>query len=303
MAGRRPARSSIAVVASIAVAAVAGLLVTAAALDDDGRKSTTTTTSSSTSTARHTTTTVEQAFPSGEEWSITSALELPATLTTTSAPAPPTTTVEGPPPASPPAPGQYVYAETIDGETAERVYRIEDRPPAEGEQRVPGELQFLVTLQIEGGGVTTITSWRPETVLAIQTIFRLPDVEGSCDWNPDLAQLLLPLAVDATWTYATSCTADFGSQQVTIDRTGEFRVVADERLTVADQGAAVWRIESKETTRFGGGLERTDQEIRTWWFAPKYGLTVREDAQVRRQTREGATDVTIHRQLVALRPV
>lgn len=302
---RRGPRSSIAVVVSLAVAAVAGLIVTAAALDDDeapSRRSLTTSTTARRATSS-TTTTVATAFPSGEEWSITTALELPPALTPTTAAPTTTTTIPGPPPASPPAPGEYTYRETTDTDTVERRYRIEDRPPAEGEQRIEGELQFLVTLQNESGSVTTITSWRLDAVLALQTIFRFPETEGSCDWNPDLTQLVFPLTTETTWSYATGCSADFGSRQVTIDRTGEFRVVTDERITIADESVSVWRLESKETTRFSGAVERTDQEIRTWWFAPKYGLTVREEAHRRHHTADGTEASSVERELVALRPV
>jgi len=301
VAGERSVRSWLAVVVSIAVAAVAGLLVTAAALDGDGNDATTT-------TARppSTTTTAAREFPSGQEWSIVTALVAPGGATTTTTAT--TTTVAGPPPVSPPAPGEYTYAERTDGgeggnETLERLYRIEDRPPAEGEQRAPGELQFLITLETDAGSVTTITSWRPDVVLALQTVFRMPETEASCDWVPDLVQLQLPMSSEATWSNETACTADFGSQQIEIARSGEFQVRGDERITVAGQELAVWRVESKETTRFRGAFERTDQVIRTWWFSPKYGLTVREEGRQRHTTPGGTSDSTVERELMRLRPV
>ncbi len=307
MAAPRPFRRPVAVIVSVAVAAVAGLLVTAAALDDDEDESAGTPTTTTTRPPRPTTTTLAREFPSGDEWSISTAIVPPPAATTTAPATTTTTTVPGPPPVSPPAPGEYTYVERTaddDGEEeVERLYRIEDRPPAEGEQRVPGELHFLIRLETAAGSVTTITSWRPDVVLALQTFFRLPDAEGSCDWFPDLLQLQLPLSSDGGWQHATECTADFGSGQIEIERTGEFQVVRDERISVADQEVAVWRIESKETTRFRGSFERTDQEIRTWWFAPKYGLTVREEARRRHTTPDGTTDSRMERELVQLRPL
>lgn len=289
MTGRRLSRSSVAVLVSIAVGAVAGLLVTAAALDDDGPLTAgVTTTSRSRTTVPRTVTTTTR--PSTTP---------PSSTTTTSTTIPP-------PPASPPAPGRYTYAETADGEdgeTVERTYTVEDRPPSEGEERAPGELHFLVTLETEGGRVTTITSWSAEVVMALQTFFRLPETEARCDWNPDLLQLALPIEVDATWSYATSCTADFGSQEVQIDREGEVSVSRAERLAVAGEEVDAWRMESKETTRFRGAIRRTDQEIRTWWFSPGYGLTVKEQARQRHTTPDGTTDETVRRELVELRPV
>ena len=298
----RASRSSIAVLVVIAVGAVAGILVTSAALTDD-ENTRTTSTSTSTSASRRTTTTRAREFPAGQEWTIATALVAPPPTTTTTAATSTLTTVPGPPPATPPAPGQYAYSETTDGETTERVYRIEDRPPAEGEQRVEGELQFLVTLETAGGRVTTITSWRQDSVLAVQTIFRMPDTETSCDWDPDLLQLMRPLVTEGSWSYATGCLADFGGNQVRIDRSGEVQVETDERITVAGEEVTVWRLESKETTRFTGAIERVDQEIRTWWFAPKYGLTVKESSAQRHTTPDGTSEDMVERELVALRPL
>ena len=185
-----------------------------------------------------------------------------------------------PGPASPPKPGTYRYRTVSDeGE------RVEDTVISDV-QRSAGQVVQLVRGQQSGFESDDTVVWTVDRVVVRSSTYRFGGNEGDCDWEPDVVQALLPLAVGATWASDSSCTVTgFGPTPIIVRQERTSKVVGLERRRIAGEVLDLWVIDAEATVAFSGFTVRGDV---TAWFSPRHGLIVRSEGKASGTTPDGS---------------
>lgn len=161
--------------------------------------------------------------------------------------------------ASMPAEGVYTYRETGEGRFTQSNLRISNT--GGGSQR-------------EGqDDVVSDVSWRPDGKYTHKVTF------GSitCDLEPDLLEIKLPLQQGAVWAIRSSCEIAPGAM---LRFSGTSSVLGLERVTIGGTQVDTTRIKSDITVRGEGNGQTVDGKVVTdGLFAPAAGLFVRITTQ------------------------
>ena len=153
-----------------------------------------------------------------------------------------------------PKPGRYAYTIREDGEDRQSVLEISDRGSGRQTENFDG--------------VRTDVVWTDAG-----KFLESSDFGFTCDWEPDLRELKLPLAEGSQWTLRGKCEPAAG---VTLEATGSAEVREFGRSTVAGTTVDTWHIVTElvvtGTTPDETFEQRGDSDVH---FAPAYGLYVR----------------------------
>ena len=182
------------------------------------------------------------------------------TLQPTAAPTPAIVTAPPGGAASMPAAGVYTYRETGEGRFTQSNLRISNTG---GGGQKEGQ-----------DDVVSDVSWRPDGKYTHKVTF------GSitCDLEPDLLEIKLPLQQGAVWTIRSSCELAPGAM---LRFSGTSSVLGSERVTIGGTQVDTTRIKSDITVRGEGNDQTVDQKVATdGLFAPGAGLFVRITTQI-----------------------
>jgi hypothetical protein len=203
--------------------------------------------------------------PAASAMPVATASTAPTAAPTMRAPATPAP-ITAPPngAANKPQEGVYTYKETGDGRFTQSTLRITNTGGA-GQKEGQGDVVSDVT-------------WRSDGKYTHRVIFGTPPNTLTCDLEPDLLEIKLPLQSGAVWTIRSSCEFAPG---VILSFTGTGSVLGTERVTVGGTQADTSRIKSDITVRGEGDGETVEQKIVTdGLFAPGAGLFVRISTQI-----------------------
>lgn len=181
---------------------------------------------------------------------------------------------------APPKAGNYPYRLTTNGPNGRS--ERETTTVVTDVGRNGGEVLQRIKLETEQGTLDNDIVWRSDSVVVLKTVIEAGGQRIDCDWNPDLVQAALPMAVGKTWKSDSSCATTAFGQQMTIKSTGSASVVRTERVKVGGQDVDAWVIES--TARNEVKSQAVNQVVdtkSTTWFAPAIGMVVREVATSR----------------------
>ncbi len=158
-----------------------------------------------------------------------------------------------------PKPGRYAYTIREDGEDRESVLEVSDRGSGRQTENFDG--------------VRTEVVWT-----TAGKFLESSDFGFTCDWEPDLRELKLPLAEGSQWTLRGDCEPAAG---VTLEATGSAEVREFGRSTVGGATVDTWHIVTElvvtGTTPDEMFEQRGNSDVQ---FAPAYGLYVRSVAKV-----------------------
>jgi hypothetical protein len=163
-----------------------------------------------------------------------------------------------------PTEGVYTYKETGDGRFTQSPLRITNTGGA-GQKEGQGDVVSDVT-------------WRSDGKYTHRVIFGTPPNTLTCDLEPDLLEVKLPLRSGAVWTIRSSCEFSPG---VILSFSGTSSLLGTERVTIGGTQVDTSRIKSDITVRGEGDGETVEQRIATdSLFAPGAGLFVRISTQI-----------------------
>jgi hypothetical protein len=187
---------------------------------------------------------------------------------------------EDPGPASAPKPGTYRYRTVSDEDE-----RVEDLVIRDL-QRSAGQVVQLVRGQQGGIESDDTVVWTADRVVVRSSTYRFGGNDGDCDWEPDVVQAELPLAVGATWASDSSCTVTgFGPTPIIVRQERTSEVVGLERRRIAGEVLDLWVIDAAATVQFSGFTVQADVEV---WFSPRHGLIVRSEGTASGSTPDGS---------------
>lgn len=135
----------------------------------------------------------------------------------------------------------------------------------------------------------------------------------SCEYEPDVVVIRLPLAVGETWETTSQCTTGSGSSTTTVDRVDVVKVVGTGVEVVAGQDVPVWLLEidsrSTFTASFNSGTGVDDGSTGSTYrresvlsYSLAHGLAVREKFKVTSDAPVGAQSFSDELILLDLRP-
>jgi hypothetical protein len=220
---------------------------------------------------------------------------------TTAAPAPVRAESAPPGPASPPAAGTYTYHLTRSGNSSDTTVKVaDDGHAADGVQQV-------ITQNEGSGSISNHVTWRSDGELLRVTDFNSPQSSSACDWQPDIVQVRLPLAVGVSWDVDSSCQTVFAGTPTTAREAFHATVVRYEQLVVGGKAVDCWVISRSDKTTLTSAQYTVEQQgTSTVWWAPSAGLDVRTETKgTTTATSKGqnhTSDTTITEQLASLSP-
>lgn len=226
------------------------------------------------------------------------------TSATTAAPAPP-------PGSAPEAIGQpqparvgtYTYTVTVDGESSEATQTVEAMSGAPA-----GETRQAQTTKTKQGDVRNQVRWAADAVYLESTSGSGGGGPGGdCDWNPDVVLLQLPLAKGKGWVSESSCSGQSAYGPYTLKARFESSVTGTARRTVGGEAVDVWVVQTKRhieiTAQYQGQqFNVTEDGTSTTFFAPRQGMTVREESSSTASFPTGQRKTTTTRDLQRLTP-
>ena len=177
--------------------------------------------------------------------------------------------------ATPPTAGNYPYRLTTDGPDGRS--ERETTTVVSDVARNAGEVLQRIKLETDQGVLDNDIAWRSDSVLVLKTVIEIGGQRLDCDWNPDLLQAALPMAVGKAWRSDSSCTTTAFGQQMTIRSSGSASVVRSERVSVGGETVDTWVIEGTARNEVKGQTVNQVVDTKsTTWFAPAIGMVVRE---------------------------
>lgn len=187
-----------------------------------------------------------------------------------------------------PAPGTYRYnrVSTADGKKDEK--QTDVKVEAAGNEGSTSRVRVIV--QEEGFTITHTLAWAPSEVRTEVSRFESSFGTFDCDWNPDSVEYPLPLATGKTWKIDSSCTVTANGQQITVRRTGDFKIVGARSVDVGGTRVSAWVVESSQNVQFGPRAQRTEEVVH---FAPEHGLVVYEKSTVKTSEGERSEEIRL----------
>lgn len=199
--------------------------------------------------------------------------------------------------------GTYTYDVTVDGEQSESTHLVEAGDPAGG-----GETRQVHTRKGKDGELKNQVLWKADGLYLEKTSGSGGQgVSGDCDWNPDILVVKIPLAKDTRWVSESGCSGTSPYGPYTLKARFESVVSGTARITVGGQGVDVWVIDTTQridiTAQYQGQQFTATQEGTSKnFYAPKHGLSVREESQSTASSPAGQRKTSSTRVLKSLSP-
>jgi hypothetical protein len=220
---------------------------------------------------------------------------------TTAAPAPVRAESAPPGPASPPKTGTYTYHVTRGSDSSNTTVKVAD------DGRAADGVQQAITQNQGSESITNHVTWRSDGEVLRSTDFNSPQGSSPCDWQPDILQVKLPLAVGVSWDVDSSCQAVLAGTPTTTHEVFHAKVVRYEQLVVGGTAVDCWVLSRSEKTTLTSTQFNVDQQgTSTVWWAPSAGLDVRTETKgTVTSTYKGqphSSDTNLTEQLASLSP-
>lgn len=186
-----------------------------------------------------------------------------------------TGTAAGPPAGTGSAPlaGNYKYESTDDkGQVTQLNLNVKTNK-SDG----PVSDQTLTISSPQGSEQNDYT-WNPATGVTVSST-KLSGQQGSvtCNWNPGIAQYVLPIHDGASWSSLSNCTTSLAGAPATASYDNKATVSGSQQIQVAGQTLNTWVIH--RTTVFkakSATIDLTITTVSTEYFAPSDGETPKE---------------------------
>jgi hypothetical protein len=198
-----------------------------------------------------------------------------------------------------PAPGRYMYS-TGTTQNAVRAFDVHEDAGQTG-----NDIVHLFTWIDRDSAERSVVTWRPDSRVLDREQKATPDEQGDlnagpvCDWEPDVVELRLPLAVGQSWSNTVSCVMD-GTKR---ERTTTAKVTATDTLTVEGEQVPVMVIERVVTDvqRLAIG-PFTTKTTTTESYSPHYGIIVKATGTIEQTVAVKTSSSTFQMDLKSVRP-